>query len=86
MNIQITRGTQFVFVPTHAAGDVAHADCLHGFIAKDGQMGHTVLVYFWRELGVSLRTVQPVATDVTRLVFVDIVEQDVVGMMRNGQS
>lgn len=55
-SISITRNTQIVYVPTHADGDITHPNCLRDFIAKDGQMGRTVLVCFWRELGVSLRT------------------------------
>jgi hypothetical protein len=71
-------GTQFVWVPTHAHGDISHADCRRGFIARDEQLGQSVFVYFWDVVGVSLCTDRPAITDSSRLVAVDSCEQGVV--------
>lgn len=71
-------GTQFVFVPTHAKRDIAHPDCRRGFVASDHRLGQSVFVYFWEELGITLRRNEPVLTDSSRLVIVDSVEQGVV--------
>jgi hypothetical protein len=70
-------GTQVVFVPTLANGDINHPDCLPGFIAGP-PIGRSIYVYFWREIGVSLRTTKPQLTDSEHLVVVDSVEQAIV--------
>ena len=31
---ELTRGTQIVYVPTHANGDIEHADCEAGFVTS----------------------------------------------------
>lgn len=70
-------GTQVILVPPWANGDTRHPDCLPGFIAG-AMMGRSVYVYFWRELGVSLRTTKPQLTDSEHLVAADSVEHALV--------
>lgn len=73
----MTPGTQFVYAPAHANGNTDHPDCLRGFVAGP-QMGRSVMVFFWREIGVSVRTAYPQLTDVDRLVIADSCEQGLV--------
>ena len=54
MGILWSPGTQVVYVPAHAGGDVEHADCEEGFVTSDA--GHTVFCRFWHKGSGKLRT------------------------------
>ncbi len=43
----LLRGTQVIYVPTHAGGDMRHADCEIGFVTSDaGDRG--VFCRYWQ--------------------------------------
>lgn len=71
-------GTQIIFLPYATGDDINHPDCLAGFIADNRVLGQTVFVYFWDELGVSLRTDYPQAANIEHLVIRDSVDQSIV--------
>lgn len=76
-------GTQVVYVPTLAAGDITDPHCHRGFVAGNDRLGQTALVFFWHPeaIGVRLRPGRPVAADVNHLVAADSCEQGVVDRM-----
>jgi hypothetical protein len=44
----IKRGTQIIYVPTHANGDIHHADCEAGFIASPTVLpGNAIFCRYW---------------------------------------
>src|SRR3989344_9446361 len=45
--VQLCRGTQVVYIPTHAHGDPKHPDAEVGFITSLGKDGHAVFCRYW---------------------------------------
>jgi hypothetical protein len=75
------QGTQIVYVPLHALGDITHPDCVRGFVIGPAPMGRTVIVHYGQSgaIGVTLRTgPHGQLTDSDRLVVVDSCEQAIV--------
>ena len=45
---QFEPGDQVAYIPTHANGDIKHADVEYGFVTS--QRGHTVFVRYWSKI------------------------------------
>jgi hypothetical protein len=52
--MKLEPGTQIIYVPTHAAGDIEHCDCERGFVTS--VQGRTAFCRFWNPDLKSLRT------------------------------
>jgi hypothetical protein len=81
------QGTQIIFVPSHAMGDLGHSDCMRGFVISQAPLGRTVIVHYWQPdaVGVTLRTgAHGQATDSDRLVVVDSCDQTLVDKLLAG--
>jgi len=50
----LKRGTQVIYVPSHALGDTSHPDCERGFVTS--QQGNIVWVRYWHRDRPELRT------------------------------
>jgi hypothetical protein len=75
------QGTQIIYVPLHALGDLTHPNCMRGFVISPPPMGRIAIVRYWEPgaVGVTLRTgPQGQATDSDRLVAVDSCAQEIV--------
>jgi hypothetical protein len=75
------QGTQIIYVPLHALGELAHPDCVRGFVISSAPMGRTVIVRYWEPgaVGLTLRTgPQGEAADSDRLVAMDSCAQEIV--------
>lgn len=67
-------GTQVIYVPTHAGGDVNHPDCERGFVTSVKR--ETVFYRFWREDLSELRTKScSEGCDASQLIVADSVPQ-----------
>ena len=67
----MNRGTQIIYVPTHANGDVDHPDCEAGFITSTVE--DAAFCRYWNKDG-SLRTV----SSSEKTYFSDLVAKDTV--------
>lgn len=51
---KLKRGTQIIYVPNHADGDVEHEDCERGFVITD--KGESAFCRYWARTELTLRT------------------------------
>ncbi len=82
----LKKGTQIIYVPTHANGDIHHPDCEAGFVAHETVLpGNAIFCRYWVTGSVPrrLRTLaNSEATPVEMLVERDTVpQQDVEAAM-----
>lgn len=42
------RGTQIIYIPTHAEGDKHHPDCEHGFVTSMNGSGTVAFCRYWK--------------------------------------
>lgn len=73
----LKRGTQIIYVPSHAYGDENHPDVEIGFVMRDQVEGKdNVFCRFWRKDLSDLRTkANSESTPISSLVVVDTVTQ-----------
>ena len=73
-----TRGTQIIYVPTHADGDIEHADCETGFVTSVPGPSRVMFCRFWSKADpAELRTKgASELTPVALLVIKDTVPQE----------
>lgn len=68
------RGTQIIYVPIHAKGDLNHPDCEPGFITS--KAGSSYYCRFWKKGSTELRTkIYSERCDISSLVEKDTVPQ-----------
>lgn len=84
---ELKPGTQIIYVPTHANGDIHHTDCQAGFIASPTVLpGNAIFCRYWVSGSVPrrLRTLaNSEATPIENLVIRDTVPlQDVKAAIR----
>lgn len=75
-------GTQIVYVPNHAEGDLNHYDCEIGFVMRDQKDGSdSVFCRYWRKglAGIELRTkANSELTPIDNIIVMDSVPQQLV--------
>ena len=73
----LTRGTQIIYVPKHANGDIKHPDCEWGFVTS--VQGDSAFCRYWKEDSLKLKTTTySELTPVHLLVAHDTVPQELV--------
>ncbi len=78
---QMTRGSQILYVPMHAAEDPAHPDCQRGFVTSYNEKTNTVFCRYWRDdsIGELLRTtLNSEGADLRLLVLYDSCPQRII--------
>lgn len=82
----LKQGTQIIYVPTHANGNIHHPDCEAGFVAHETVLpGNAIFCRYWANGSVPLRlrtVANSEATSIEALVERDTVpQQDVTAAM-----
>lgn len=73
---KLKRGTQIIYVPSHAEGNINHPDCERGFVTLYINIGVVFCRYWSQQLPRELRTkVNSESTRVSDLVVCDTVPQ-----------
>jgi len=70
---KLQRGTQIIYVPMHAKGDVTHKDCEMGFV--DYVRGGLVFCRYWNKDGSLRTTLNAEQTPLEHIVIRDSVPQ-----------
>ena len=78
--MNLKQGTQIIYVPTHANGDIHHQDCEAGFVAHETTLpGNAIFCRYWVNGSVPRRlrtTAISEATPIYLLVIRDTVPQE----------
>lgn len=71
------RGTQIIYVPTHANGDINHPDCVAGFITSVRMAPGMDVAFcrYWNKAGELRTKANSEATPIENLVVKDTVPQ-----------
>lgn len=74
---KLKRGTQIIYVPSHAKGDTNHSDCESGFVVSLFEDGEVAFCRYWsRQVAGRLRTkLNNESTRVSNLVICNRVPQ-----------
>ena len=79
MSTEFKQGTQIIYIPIHADGDIHHQDCQEGFVAHETILpGNAIFCRYWATGAIPrrLRTIaNSEATPIDMLIIRDTVPQ-----------
>ena len=70
------RGTQVIYIPTHAEGNLCHPDCEEGFVTAHASVNTVFVRYFYRGTDELRTIINSEATDMSYLVIKQLRPQE----------